>query len=311
MGVLEETFGYRYPSVYIWDGTALQLGAQRNYRFPIQTVDARPGRSSAAIVRTREAVFLPDARSDPEFLSADPDVVSEISIPLQTDGELLGILNVETSGDHRLDEDDFATMQIVADRLAAALALGRERQKLTERAALLDRLTTFATVLGSSLDPATMDDEVANGAERRHPGATRSCSSTATRRPASSSSTPSPAATASVIGEPDRARRGHHRPGDRARGPSSSTDRMRARRASRRPSPASQLPDALAAMSAPMVIGDEVVGRRDLAAQATSTRPFTAQEQEIAALLAGKVGLALANARLHQKTRRRGDHAIR
>ena len=58
----------------------------------------------------------------------------------------LGVLNVETSGEHRLDEDDFATMQIVADRLAAALALGRERQKLTERAALLDRLTTFGTV---------------------------------------------------------------------------------------------------------------------------------------------------------------------
>ena len=32
------------------------------------------------------------------------------------------------------------------------------------RAALLDRLTTFATRLGSSLDPATMDDAVATGA---------------------------------------------------------------------------------------------------------------------------------------------------
>ena len=115
-------------------------------------------------MRSRQAVFLPDARCDPDFLAADPDVVSEISIPLQNDSELLGVLNVETSGDHRLDDDDFATMQIVGDRLAAALALGRERQKLTERAALLDRLTTFATVLGSSLDPATMDDEVATGA---------------------------------------------------------------------------------------------------------------------------------------------------
>ena len=36
---------------------------------------------------------------------------------------------------------------------------------------------------------------------------------------------------------------------------------------------------------------------------ATSGRPFTAQEREIAALLAGRVGFALANARLHQKTR--------
>ena len=169
MGVLEGTFGYRYPSVYVWDGFALQLGAQRNYRFPIQTVAPDRG-ILGRIARTQEAVFLPDARSDPDFLSGDPDVVSEIGVPLLDEGELLGILNVETSGEHRLDDDDLATMEIVGDRLAAALALGRERQKLTERAALLDRLTTFATVLVSSLDPETMDDQVADGCEPRHPG---------------------------------------------------------------------------------------------------------------------------------------------
>jgi diguanylate cyclase (GGDEF)-like protein len=62
------------------------------------------------------------------------------------------------------------------------------------------------------------------------------------------------------------------------------------------------VPDALAAMAAPMILGDEVVGvvtwlRGDLA------RVFTAQEQEVAALLAGKVGMALSNARLHQQAR--------
>ena len=61
------------------------------------------------------------------------------------------------------------------------------------------------------------------------------------------------------------------------------------------------LPDTLAAMAAPMVIGDEVVGvvtwlRGDL------SRTFTAQEREVAGLLAGKVGLALANARIHART---------
>src|SRR6185436_13058101 len=87
-----------------------------------------------------------------------------IGIPLLAGGELMGILNVETAGDHRLDEDDFSMMQIVGDRLAAALALGRERQKLTERAALLDRLTTFATVLNTSPDQASIVEHVISGA---------------------------------------------------------------------------------------------------------------------------------------------------
>jgi diguanylate cyclase (GGDEF)-like protein len=297
MGVLERTFGYQYPSVYVWDGTDLRLGAQRNYRFPIEVVNPDQG-VIGRIVRTREAAFLPDARSDPAFLSADPAVVSEIGIPLESDGELLGILNVETSGEHRLDSDDFGILQIVGDRVAAALALGRERQKLTERAALLDRLTTFATALGSSLDPATMDDEVAIGASVVIPADSVLL---VNREDESGRFLINAIAggDASIIGKELRA-------GEGVSGKAMTTrtvtvldrlDRTEFPKAVARVA----LPDSLAAMAAPMVIGDQVVGvvtwlRGNLSS------PFTAQEQEIAGLLAGKVGLALANARLHQLT---------
>jgi diguanylate cyclase (GGDEF)-like protein len=298
MGLLEQTFGYRYPSVYIWAGTELQLGAQRNYRFPIHTVTPDKG-ILGRVVHSRQAVFLPDARSDPDFLAADPDVVSEISIPLQNDTELLGVLNVETSGDHRLDDDDFATMQIVGDRLAAALALGRERQKLTERAALLDRLTTFATVLGSSLDPATMDDEVATGAAAVIPSdmvvlVNRDDANGEYRVNAVAGGDPK------VIGQVVK-------PGEGATGRAIVKRSVvvvdRLERGSWPKAVAdADLPDVLACLSAPMVIGDQVAGvvswfRGDL------TRRFTVQEREVAQLLASKVGLALANARLHQQTR--------
>ncbi len=298
IGVLEDKFGYRYPSVYVWDGFVLQLGAYRNYRYPIHTLTPDRG-VLGRIVRTQEPAFLPDARSDPDFLAADPDVASEIGIPLLSDGELLGILNVETSGDHRLDEDDLATMEIVGDRLAAALALGRERQKLTERAALLDRLTTFATVLSSSLDPATMDDEVAAGAAVVIPGdmvvlvnvdeATGDFVVSATS-----------GGDRSVIGQIIGPGEGISGRAIAARAVvvDDHLDRSRFPKSVR----GVKLPDAVAAMAAPMVIGDRVIGtvtwlRGDLA------RVFTAQEQEVAGLLAGKVGLALANARLHQKAR--------
>jgi diguanylate cyclase (GGDEF)-like protein len=298
MGLLEETFGYKYPSVYVWDGHALQLGAQRNYRFPIYTVTPDKG-VIGRIVRTGEAAFLPDARSDPDFLSADPEVMSEIGIPLQTGGELLGILNVESSGANRLDEDDFSMMQIVGDRLAVALALGRERQKLTERADLLDRLTTFATVLNASLDVATMDGDVAAGAGVVIPSDSvviivRDEATGAYRINAVSGG------DTSVVGnqiEPGEGISGRAIVGRRV----TVTDRLERRQFPKSVAKA-KLPDVLAAMAAPMVIGEEISGvvtwlRSDLA------KPFTEQEQEVAALLAGKVGLALANARLHQKTR--------
>jgi diguanylate cyclase (GGDEF)-like protein len=298
MGLLEDTFGYRYPSVYVWDGHALQLGAQRNYRFPIHTVTPDQG-VIGRIARTGEAAFLPDARSDPDFLSADPEVMSEIGIPLQTGGELLGILNVESSGAQRLDEDDFSMMQIVGDRLAVALALGRERQKLTERADLLDRLTTFATVLNASLDVATMEADVAAGAGVVIP----SDSVVIVIRDELTGAYGISAVTGgdpSVVGQKIE-------PGEGVSGRAivarrvTVTDRLERKQFPKAVAKA-KVPDTLAAMAAPMIIGEEISGvvtwlRGDL------TRPFTEQEQEVAALLSGKVGLALANARLHQKTR--------
>jgi diguanylate cyclase (GGDEF)-like protein len=298
MGLLETTFGYHYPSVYIWDGTALQLGAQRNYRYPIETIAPDRG-ILGRVVRTREAVFLADARKDPDFLAADPNVVSEISIPLVSGGELLGILNVETSGDHRLDDDDFSTMQIVADRLSAALALGRERLKLTERAALLDRFTTFATVLGASLDPTTMDDEVATGAQVVIPAD----SVVLVHR----EETTEKFLISSVAGGDTSIIGSTIQPGEGVSGKSIvKRSVMVAGKQDRSAFPKSvanvDLPDTITTMAAPMVVGDAVTGvltwiRTDLG------QPFTVQEQEVAALLAGRVGLARANARLHQQTR--------
>ena len=298
IGLLEETFGYKYPSVYVWDGRALQLGAQRNYRFPIQTVTPDKG-VVGRIVRTGEPAFLPDARSDPDFLSGDPEVVSEIGIPLLAGGDLMGILNVETAGDHRLDEDDFSMMQIVGDRLAAALALGRERQKLTERAALLDRLTTFAMVLNTSLDGASIAEHVISGA-----GVVIPADSVAmvTRDEASG------AYTIAAVQGPDTTVIGQViQPGEGISGRAIvARDVVVTDRLERKQFPKAvakvKLPDVLGAMSAPMIVAEEITGtvtwlRGDLA------KPFSPQEKEIAALLSSRVGLALANASLLQKTK--------
>jgi len=297
IGLLERTFGYKYPSIYAWDGRALQLGAQRNYRFPIQTVTPDKG-VIGRIVRTGQPAFLPDARSDPDFLSGDPEVVSEIGIPLLAGGELMGILNIETAGDHRLDEDDFSMMQIVGDRLAAALALGRERQKLTERAALLDRFTTFATVLNTSPDQAAITEHVISGAGVVIPAD----SVVMVSRDEGSGSYHIAAVQGAdaVVGLPIR-------PGEGISGRAIvARDVVVADRLERKQFPKAvakvNLPDVLGAMSAPMIVAEEITGtvtwlRGDLSA------PFTAQEKEIAALLSSRVGLALANATLLQQTR--------
>lgn len=296
IGLLEKTFGYRYPSVYLWDGAALRLGAQRNYSTPIESIPADRG-VLGRVARTGEPAFLPDVSSDPDFLSADPDVRSEIAIPLQSGDDLLGVLNVESSAG-RLDLNDFAMLQIVGDRLTAALALGRERRRLAERAELLGRLAAFSASLNATLDPATVLQAVADGAVEVIAAAgfilvTREAGGQGYR-------------IASIHGPDQRALGAPIVPGEGFTGRAIRERRIRIEPRLERAgfaatAQASTDVDAIAALAVPLVRGDEVVG-----AVAWFRDPdgggYSAQEQEVSLLVASQVSLALANAELHQLT---------
>jgi diguanylate cyclase (GGDEF)-like protein len=58
--------------------------------------------------------------------------------------------------------------------------------------------------------------------------------------------------------------------------------------------------DVVAALSAPLVVGDQVVGALTWARE--DLRPFSPQEREVAGLLAAQVALAITNADLHHAT---------
>lgn len=294
MELLERTFGYTYPSVYSWDGSVLRLGAQRNYRTPFQVIAPDRG-VLGRVIRTRQAAFVPDVRADPDYRAADEAVISEISIPLLTDGELLGVLNVEAAGPRHLDEEDFATMKIVADRVAAALALGRERQKLTERTALLDRLTDFSASLNATLDPAAVLHAVVTGAaaviEGRPIVLTLLDVATGEYR------------IAAIEGGDDRPLGARILPGEGISGRAIAeqalvVDEHLERARFPRATKGARIADVVAAMAVPL-IRDEVVTGALAWLREDTTRTFTDQEREVASVLGGQVALALANASLH------------
>ena len=155
--VLAERFGYTHVAIYLRDGERLRLGAQVGYADPLLVFDRATG-IIGQVLRTRRTVFLPDVSTNPNYVALDSAVRSEICAPLLAHGELLGVLNVESTGDRRLDEHDRSVIETIADRLASATALGRERQELAARAELLARLHDFAGVVSSTLEPEVFFD---------------------------------------------------------------------------------------------------------------------------------------------------------
>jgi signal transduction histidine kinase len=82
-----------------------------------------------AAARTRQTQLVNDVASDPRFI-LPPGAVgtrAELAVPMVSGGEVLGVLNLESSDPFY--EDDATTIQIVADQLAVAI----ENAQLAER----------------------------------------------------------------------------------------------------------------------------------------------------------------------------------
>lgn len=148
VGSIISQFGYDYVSIYLGDEHGVELGAQHGYADAVEAFDGRRG-IVGRVMRTGRPVFVTDVSSDPDYWGLNSDVTSEICVPLLADGEFLGFVNVESR--RPLDSTDLRLMVSVADRLAAALIIGRDRVRLAERAELFRHLHEFGEAVNGTL----------------------------------------------------------------------------------------------------------------------------------------------------------------
>jgi diguanylate cyclase (GGDEF)-like protein len=156
--------GYRSVAIYLGGADRVVLGSQVGYHDLVEAFDGTRG-IVGRVMRSGRPALVPDVKADPDYLEVDPDVQSEICVPLTAEGEFLGLVNVESTT-HSLDTTDLRLMVAVADRLAAALIIGRERQRLTERADLFRHLHDFSEAVNGTLDPNELYRAIVRGVPR-------------------------------------------------------------------------------------------------------------------------------------------------
>jgi putative methionine-R-sulfoxide reductase with GAF domain len=139
--VMVDRFGYALAVIYIAEGDTLKLGAQRGYAIDMSAFDPQTGVVGRA-ARTREVQLVQNVSLDPDYVPGDGRVVSEIAAPMVLDDVLLGVLNIESTAREPLDHIDRDLVATMAGKIAAALALARDRQALAELA-VRDGLTAL------------------------------------------------------------------------------------------------------------------------------------------------------------------------
>ncbi len=310
MDLLVTRFGYELVAIFVVgeDGAAT-LGAQRGYDDYVDGSNGAAGTTGfdgviGRVVRTHETAFVRDVTLDPEYRAANAAVRSEIAVPMLVAGELLGVLNVEHREADGLDETDRSTLVLVAERLAAAIALGRERQALQERAALFQSLAEFSRIVNGSLENRDLKAVVVEAVARILSSdivtlVTRDAATGEDRIATQQAGDQRYLGVRILPGEGTIGRAIERREvvtSDHLdRGGFPSTVR------------GADIADPIVAAAVPLILDEAVVGalglcRTDLA------RPYTALEREVLPIVAGQVSLALANAELHATV---ADLAIR
>src|SRR5688572_5542952 len=164
-------FGYPLVSVYLGNEDRVDLTAQHGYVEALAAFEAGEG-VAGRVMHTRPLAFVPDVASDPDYLPGTLQATSLICAPLLVDDRFLGLFNVETSGERRLDSTDRSLIAIVATRIATAVALGRDRQALAARADLFRDIDRFGHDVSGSLAIGPLAEVIATAVGRVVPADT-------------------------------------------------------------------------------------------------------------------------------------------
>ncbi len=140
-----EAYGYTQVSAYLLEGgqeTVLQH--QVGYDRQIERIPVEQG-VTGRVARTGKPVLLEDVGTDPDFLDAVEGIVSEICVPLFDGGEIVGLLNVESTGGVKLTQEDLRLMVAVGEHASVSISRARLHARVRQSEESFRSLTQNAS----------------------------------------------------------------------------------------------------------------------------------------------------------------------
>ena len=296
---LAERLGYPLVSIYLVQGDFLVLQDQVGYKTVLLRLPVSEG-IMGRVVRTGEAVFVPDVRQEPDYLGAAPEVVSAIAVPVRREAEVLAVLNVEETRPGVLGEADVRVLTALGAQIAVAMENARLYQMQQRRATQLLTINEIGRRAASILEPKELLEFAANAIAQELGYFRVAILLRDEEDPEYMEIVAANAAFWPIIPPGYRWKLGEGLIGHAA-----STGRTilsnraledaRTKRVGEWASPSS--------VSVPIRIGGEVVGVLEVEGETPDA--FDAQDQAAMEIVADQLAIALENARLYQDTMRR------
>ncbi len=102
--------------------------------------------------QTRQAVLVDDVTKDPEYITAVPNVRSELAVPLITKNRVIGVIDLEAREPGYFTERHRHLLTVVASRMAAAIENAQLYTRTSKQARILVTLNEISRELTSILN---------------------------------------------------------------------------------------------------------------------------------------------------------------
>jgi len=104
------------------------------------------------VARTGKAARVGDVAQDPRYIMLRPEVRSELAVPLEVNGEVRGVLNVDSDRTNAFDPDDQELLVALAAQAARAIQNTWLFEQLRLKARLFESLANVSRTINSTLN---------------------------------------------------------------------------------------------------------------------------------------------------------------
>jgi phosphoserine phosphatase RsbU/P len=132
----------------------LRMRFQIGHRPEVERMRIRMGQGIVGhVAQTRQAMLINDVRKTENYIDANPDVRSELAVPLITKNRVIGVIDIQSEQLNYFKPEHLHLLTLTASRIAGAIENARLYTRVSRQAQTLLVLNEISREITSILDP--------------------------------------------------------------------------------------------------------------------------------------------------------------
>lgn len=154
LDAMEKMLGFENAAFMVVEKDILRGVCQRGFPEPWLDLplDGTKKGLTVKAVKTRQVILVDDVKKDKNYAEANPRVRSEVVVPIEIEGKVLGVLDIESQKVRAFSEKDVMLLQILASHVATAISNFEKRKEIEKRSSELALLMKSSAEMIRSTD---------------------------------------------------------------------------------------------------------------------------------------------------------------